>query len=67
MREAVDEIDIQIIKPTNKKNRKITLLALEKIRRILDGTLNGVVEFTEEKEEKQPFRRGCFFTFTNES
>lgn len=42
-------------------------MALEKIRRILDGTLNGVVEFTEEKEEKQPFRRGCFFTFTNES
>ena len=37
-------------------------MALEKIRRILDGTLNGVVEFTDEKEEKQPFRRGCFFT-----
>lgn len=34
-------------------------MALEKIRRILDGTLNGVVEFTEEKEEKQPFRRQC--------
>jgi DNA-binding Xre family transcriptional regulator len=33
-----------------KKNKNITLLTLEKLCRIIDGTPNDVVKFTQEKD-----------------